>query len=521
MDVLIAQAKEMGLEGPDILEFVEKQQALEREERARERDAQRKHELEMEALKLKQAGKGGTGEVKAKAPRLPCYVEGEEIDGYLLRFERFARANEWKEHLWAPTLSALLTGKALDVFSRMSEADAKDYNKVKEAVLKRYELTEDGFRKKFRTELPQEGEAPDQYITRLGSYLDRWLDLAGTPKTYEGMCNKIIQEQFLDSCPVDLAVWLRERKPGSLEEIGTLSEQYLIAHDRNLAEGARPRNSSSSGGGVSTRKGGHGSSRERGGGFRGTCYHCYESGHLIADCPSLKRESPKKSMLEQSMFAQGRAKPLDADGISGEKSRHSSSGAVNGRKVTVYRDTGSSKTYVNQKLVPRYAYQEDKIRVRLANGTVDTIPTARVELEVGGDVKVAEVGVMNTPYPVLLGNDYGQACVTSGASPVATQESRTELGEDKNHAGKTKSAVPRYQIPARRKQGYRDVECPPTADVKSRSIVEERIQKLMREDPVFRRGRLRWLRRQQGLMRAAGNRVRQQEYGVMRDRHRM
>ncbi|CAH1243538.1 FGFR3 [Branchiostoma lanceolatum] len=452
MDVLIAQAKEMGLEGPDILVFVEKQQALERDERARERNAQRKHELEMEALKLKQAEKGGTGEVKAKAPRLPCYVEGEEIDGYLLRFERFARANEWKEHLWAPTLSALLTGKALDVFSRMSEADAKDYN---------------------------------------------------------------IKEQFLDSCPVDLAVWPRERKPESLEEIGTLSEQYLIAHDRNLAEGARPRNSPSSGGGVSTRKGGHGSSRERGGGgFRGTCYHCYESGHLIADCPSLKRESPKKSMLAQSMFAQGRAKPLDAAGISGEKSRYSSSGAVNGRKVTVYRDTGSSKTYVNQKLVPRYAYQEDKIRVRLANGTVDTIPTARVELEVGGDAKVVEVGVMNTPYPVLLGNDYGQACVTSGASPVATQESRTELGEDKNRAGKTKSAVPRYQIPARRKQGYRDVKCPPTADVKSRSIIEERIQKLMREDPAFRRGRLRWLRRQQGLMRAAGNRVRQQEYGV-------
>ncbi|CAH1266464.1 Hypp3381 [Branchiostoma lanceolatum] len=274
---------------------------------------------------------------------------------------------------------------------------------------------------------------PTSAFTRLGCYLDRWLDLAGTPKTYEGIRNKITQELFLDSCPVDLAVWLRERKPELLEEIGTLSEQYLIAHDRNLAEGARPRNSPSSGGGVSTRKSDHGSSRELG----------------------------------------------RAELLLGEKSRYSSSGAVNGRKVTVYRDTGSSKTSVKQKLVTRNAYQEDKIRVRLANGTVETIPTARVELEVGGDTKVVEVGVMNTPYPVLLCNDYGEACVTT-----------------------------------RRKQGYRDAKCPPTADVKSRNIVEERIQKLMREDPVFRRGRLRWLRRQQELRRAAGKRARQQEYGV-------
>ncbi|CAH1253344.1 Hypp1155 [Branchiostoma lanceolatum] len=72
------------------------------------------------------------------------------------------------------------------------------------------------------------------------------------------------------------------------------------------------------------------------------------------------------------------------------------------------------------------------------------------------------------------------------------------------------SAVPRYHIPGRRKQGYRGVRCPPTADVKSRSVIGETIQKLTRKDPVSRRGRLRWLRRQQKLVGAAGRRARQQ-----------
>ncbi|XP_078598163.1 uncharacterized protein LOC144874156 [Branchiostoma floridae x Branchiostoma japonicum] len=246
-DTLIEQATKMGLEGPSILEYVEKQQAIERDERARERDAQRKHELELEALKLKQAEikavqKQNAEEVKAKTPRLPSFTEGEGIDEYLLRFERFARANHWAENTWASLLSALLTGKALAVYSRLSDDDAKDYKKVKDAILKRYELTEDGFKKKFRSEVPQEGEGPDQYIVRLSSYLNRWIELSDTPKTYEGLRDLIIQEQFLDLCPVDLSVHLRERKPKSLEELGKMSERYLIAHGRGLFEGARPRN---------------------------------------------------------------------------------------------------------------------------------------------------------------------------------------------------------------------------------------------------------------------------------------
>ncbi|CAH1277676.1 Hypp9756 [Branchiostoma lanceolatum] len=103
--------------------------------------------------------------------------------------------------------------------------------------------------------------------------------------------------------------------------------------------------------------------------------------------------------------------------------------------------------------------------------------------------------------------------VSTGRVTTATsQESHgNELEEVKRRVGKTESAVPQYDIPGRRKQGYRDVRCPPTADVKSRSVIGETIQKLTRKDPVSRRGRLRWLRRQQKLVGAAGRRARQQE----------
>ena len=76
---------------------------------------------------------------------------------------------------WAGAFSALLSGKVLDVYSRLSEEAAVDYRQLKEALLKRYDLTEDGYRLKFRKSRPEPAEKPDQFIHRLKNYLKKWM----------------------------------------------------------------------------------------------------------------------------------------------------------------------------------------------------------------------------------------------------------------------------------------------------------------------------------------------------------
>ena len=66
------------------------------------------------------------------------------MDSYLHRFKHYATAQLWKE-VWATHLSALLKGRALDVYALLPVEKALDYNELKKALLKRYELTEDGF----------------------------------------------------------------------------------------------------------------------------------------------------------------------------------------------------------------------------------------------------------------------------------------------------------------------------------------------------------------------------------------
>ena len=108
----------------------------------------------------------------AKSPKLPSFIdEKDELDSYLLRFERYAENASWEKDIWAIKLSALLTGRAMDVYTRMSDADTSDYDKLKKALLTRYNYTEDGYRKRFREATPETEETPDQFVIRLKKYL--------------------------------------------------------------------------------------------------------------------------------------------------------------------------------------------------------------------------------------------------------------------------------------------------------------------------------------------------------------
>ena len=71
------------------------------------------------------------------------------------------------------------------VFTSVGEA-AKDYDKVKIALMKRYDLTEDSYRHKFMASKPEVDESLDQLIVRLDRYLLRWLELSDTAQTFDG-----------------------------------------------------------------------------------------------------------------------------------------------------------------------------------------------------------------------------------------------------------------------------------------------------------------------------------------------
>ncbi|GFO01445.1 retroviral-like aspartic protease 1 [Plakobranchus ocellatus] len=148
----------------------------ERQAREKKEEADRKERLELEKMKLdaemkmlqakieagiiknEHDGSGArSSDAGAKHPELPNFQDGrDDLDIWLTRFERFAESNGWSREKWPSSLCALLTGRAFDCYGRLSAEQAKDYHKVKEALMKRYDLKEDGYRRKFRTRKPAE-----------------------------------------------------------------------------------------------------------------------------------------------------------------------------------------------------------------------------------------------------------------------------------------------------------------------------------------------------------------------------
>ena len=170
-------------------------------------------------------------QTKFKIAKLPPFDDSKDsVDAYLIRFEKYHEAMKTDKGDWAIYLSALLKGKALEVYSRLSSFEASNYEILKLALLRRYQLTEEGLKRKFYSSSPEVGETCSQYMARLHSQLDKWLIATKVPKTYKDLTNLLVREQFLSSCDTSVAAHLREKQVDSNSELASLAERYLDAH---------------------------------------------------------------------------------------------------------------------------------------------------------------------------------------------------------------------------------------------------------------------------------------------------
>ena len=209
------------------------------------------------------------------------------------------------------SLSALLTGRTLEVFCRLSESEAIDYHRVKEVLRKRYNLTEDGYRQKFRAGTPEDGENTNVFIVRLKTHLERWMKLSETPQTYDGLRDLCIRETFLDACPVDLSTYLRERKLPTLDDVAQSADLSLTAWQKQLSDSVKPVTFNSQSKTTVAKKSEVLTcyickiQKHRAGECRSNnvtkqnlgrgCFYCGEMNHARRDCPRLKQEGSKVS----------------------------------------------------------------------------------------------------------------------------------------------------------------------------------------------------------------------------------
>ena len=68
-------------------------------------------------------------------------------------------ACEVRKEKWSYKLAPRLVGKAQQAYPGLTVADAGDYEKLKSAILRRYDITEDSYRQRFRAARLRPGES--------------------------------------------------------------------------------------------------------------------------------------------------------------------------------------------------------------------------------------------------------------------------------------------------------------------------------------------------------------------------
>ena len=176
--------------------------------------------------------------INGEHSKLTRLTDADDIESFLTTFERLMQVYEIDSARWAFTLAPQLTGKAQQVYAALSSDEAQDYNKVKAAILCRYNINDETYRRRFRGLKFKQGHTPTEIATRLQDLASKWLRDCTTADEVRDM---VVNEKLLTTLPQDIRVWVTERKPKSTEEAAQLAEDYLQARPQGTITNAADR----------------------------------------------------------------------------------------------------------------------------------------------------------------------------------------------------------------------------------------------------------------------------------------
>lgn len=361
-----------------------------------------------------------------KPPRMAVYQEDEDIEHYLTTFERLATASRWPPDAWALSLMPLLRGKARAAFVAMNSEDTRDYVKVKQAILRKFEIRPETYRQRFRSKTIQEGETARELRDRLKDLLEKWLE--PETRTKDQVCDQIILEQFIGMLNHDLQVWVREHTPHSSAEAADLVETFVAARPSRRGYQLGPYDTSRRSPYTAqqepvkavTGKSAGGSGRV----FRPfnnpnspspnssspteqpistpppstskvpVCHGCGQPGHIKPNCPV-------KTVNNRLCYLPGPSNnsvitPVDV----------TVPVKLGGKTVQALVDSGSSQSFILKSYLPPSFQPVGKVRVRCIHGDESEHQTSEVPIEISGQKYLLVVGLLDKcPYPVILGQD--------------------------------------------------------------------------------------------------------------------
>ena len=282
-----------------------------------EKEKERQYNLRMKELEMQDKAKTkpldlGTHFDVTKHTRFVPPFQEKEVDKYFLHFEKVAENLKWPKEHWTLLLQSVVIGKAREIYTQLSLEQSSDYDKVKELIFKAYELVPEAYRQKFRNCRKENDQTHVEFARTKEQLFDRWCSSKKKGSDYPKLRQLMLVEEFKRCINSDVKSFLDEKEVETLEKAARLANDYTLTHKFSFVSKANPRkpfyptsghkpspslqscNSSQN----APKPKPPGENKGHNPLSQPICNYCKQSGHIVSDCPVLKRKREKQEGLK-------------------------------------------------------------------------------------------------------------------------------------------------------------------------------------------------------------------------------
>ncbi len=259
--------------------------------------------------------------------------------------------------MWALLLQCSLTGKAQEVCSALPIEGSLDYETVKSAVLRAYELVPEAYRQKFRGHMKTVKQTYVEFVREKRVLFEKWC-LSSRVTSLEEIQELILLEEFKNSIPANIVVYLNEQKVSSLANAAVLADEFVLTHKNVFSLGATVKMQA---GNVEnsvprfTRSFKSETTRKSNGGVdKRVCFFYLDPNHLIADCRAWKQKSSASKSKNVALVESVHSNTDKEETYQPFLFRGTVSLSPDSefKPVTILRDTGAAQSFISVGVLP-------------------------------------------------------------------------------------------------------------------------------------------------------------------------
>ena len=181
-----------------------------------------------------------TFDVTEHSRLVPPFQE-KEVDKYFLHFEKVAENLKWPKEHWTLFLQSVVIGKAREIYTQLSLEQSSDYDKVKELILKTYELVPEAYRQKFRDCRKEHDQTHVEFARTKEQLFDRWCSSKEAGSDHARLRQRMLVEEFKRCINSDVKACLDKKEVETLDLAARLADDYSLIHKASFVNKPFPR----------------------------------------------------------------------------------------------------------------------------------------------------------------------------------------------------------------------------------------------------------------------------------------